>query len=354
MIKHIANRLIDLTGIRPYLVYKFRTAELNIEGNSSTKKIFLFLVPNYGNLGDHAITVATIKFLNDCFPEYDLVCIDLNETYTCMKFVESKITPSDLVVLQGGGNLGNLYQYIEDYRRFILEHLKNNPIISMPVTCTFTESPEGRKQLEKSKKIYQSHPNFTIIAREEKSFSNIKRYFPKCRTLLSPDIVFYLFDKSRMDIYQRNRIMLCLRSDAEMVTDNRDEIINSFISNYYESFVYDTVIDRHISDEIRESEVESTIREFLSSKVVITDRMHAMVLSAITETPCVVMKSMDHKIVGTYEWIKELPYIRLIDSFDVEDINRAMNEVEEAHSKEFHINYNFLELKDEIVRVIES
>lgn len=354
MIKKIINKIADALGIKSYLLYLFRSEELKQELTSSNKKIFFFMIPNYGNLGDHAITIGSVIFFNDYFPDYDIIFIDLHDTYKCMKAVEKCITPSDVVVLQGGGNMGNLYQYIEDYRRFIIKHLKNYKIISMPVTCTFTDDAEGCKQLKKSQKIYQENTNFTIIAREKQSFANIQAYFPKCKAVLSPDIVFYLYNNLKPDAYQRYRIMLCLRSDAEKVADNRDDIVNYFVSNYNESFIYDTVIDRQITDIGREAEVESAIREFQSAKVVITDRMHAMVLAAITETPCVVMKSLDHKISGTYEWIKELPYIKMIDTFNIEDIKNAMGEVIGADSKEFHINYDFSKLKDEINCALES
>ena len=41
-----------------------------------------------------------------------------------------------------------------------------------------------------------------------------------------------------------------------------------------------------------------------------------MIFAAITETPCIVLNSLSHKIRGCYEWISNLDYIRFADSID--------------------------------------
>ena len=41
-----------------------------------------------------------------------------------------------------------------------------------------------------------------------------------------------------------------------------------------------------------------------------------MVFAAITGTPCVVVNSKSHKLLGCYEWIRHLRYIKFIDNID--------------------------------------
>ena len=59
----------------------------------------------------------------------------------------------------------------------------------------FSKNEEGRKELNISKKIYNSHTDLTIIAREKTSYKNMIKEFNKCKIILNPDIVLYLNDK---------------------------------------------------------------------------------------------------------------------------------------------------------------
>ena len=56
------------------------------------------------------------------------------------------------------------------------------------------------------------------------------------------------------------------------------------------------------------------MQEFCDAKLVITDRLHGMIFAAISETPCIVFSNYNHKVGGTYEWIKQLPYIRYVEN----------------------------------------
>ena len=78
------------------------------------------------------------------------------------------------------------------------------------------------------------------------------------------------------------------------------------------------VISNQIDPRDREVWVKQKLDEFASAKLVITDRLHGMILCAVTGTPCVVVNSKSPKVRGCYEWIRQLPYIRFAD--DVSEI----------------------------------
>ena len=67
--------------------------------------------------------------------------------------------------------------------------------------------------------------------------------------------------------------------------------------------------------------------KFYNSKVVITDRLHGMIFCAITKTPCIVTRSLDHKVIESYKWIKNLNYIRLVEGLDFDKINPIIEEL---------------------------
>ncbi len=293
-----------------------------------TKKIIYLLTPEHGNMGDQAIAFATNKFLMDKFYDYKVLEFNRDDIYKYGRAIKMILNKDDIVVLHGGGNIGNLYLVEERPRRFIIKKFSNNKIISMTQTSSFTKDKDGEMELKITKKIYNNHKDLTIIARENVSYEFMKREIENANVIVNPDIVMYLHDMYEFNKDNRNRIMTCLRSDKESILGNdKERFIEELSKNYNNIFNYDTVINKLITKENRKDELMAMLDEFLKSKVVITDRLHGMVFCAITKTPCIVTKSLDHKIVGTYNWLRELNYIRLVEKLDFNIIKPIIDEL---------------------------
>ena len=80
---------------------------------------------------------------------------------------------------------------------------------------------------------------------------------------------------------------------------------------------YDTTLNKLIPRRNRKKELKDALSIFRSHKLVITDRFHGVIFSVITKTPCIVMKTIDHKLPASVGWFSELNYVFLED-----DINR--------------------------------
>ena len=76
---------------------------------------------------------------------------------------------------------------------------------------------------------------------------------------------------------------------------------------------------------------EEKLNEFAGAEIMITDRLHAMVFAAISGTACVVMKNNNHKITGTYDWIRDLPHIQFAD-----DVQQAAELAAKLRSAQQH------------------
>ena len=62
-----------------------------------------------------------------------------------------------------------------------------------------------------------------------------------------------------------------------------------------------------------------------------------MIFSAISEVPCVVFDNQNGKVRGVYEWMKELPYIRYVDSgINIKSDIAALKQLQNDY--EFKIN----------------
>lgn len=93
----------------------------------------------------------------------------------------------DVIVIQGGGNMGAVYFAEEYLRQNIVKWFPNNRIISMPQTVWFGD--ESKNYIfNRAKKIYSSHKKLTIFGRDVPSYDFCKKNF-KCNVQLCPDMV---------------------------------------------------------------------------------------------------------------------------------------------------------------------
>lgn len=328
-------------------VLKSKDNEYDIYKNK--KNLFLMMLPTYGNIGDQAITMGSIKFIEEYFSDFNLINVNLQDTCKKIKSIKKIIKKDDLVFLQGGGNMGNLYPYIENYRRFIIKNLKNFNIISLPVTVTFTNDAKGKKELKKSKKIYNSCKNFTIIAREKFSYDFLKSNKFAKTVLLSPDIALNI-EPVKENKYERQDILICVRHDQESANSKKSNEIIKKCFKKENSRIIDTTITREVNNEFREIEVKSMMNELQTAKAVITDRMHCMILCALTGTQCIAYKALDNKIIGSYEWIKDSKNIHLVDVTKKEAVWNILNNLGNESSF-LNFDDNFKTLANEIKNI---
>lgn len=324
------NLFLDINNI------KFdRTNELYLYKNK--KKIFYMMLPEHGNLGDHAIVYSTLLFLKEYYKEYNIIKIDHKDTYLYTDIIKKIYNKGDFLVLVGGGNMGNHYLWEEKARRHIISTMTNIPIISFPQTIYFSDDKEGRKEFSITKKIYNNHNNLILLAREEKSFNIMKKNFNNCKVSLCPDIVFYLNNKLEIEKEHLDRkyITTFFRKDKESYysINDKNKLIKS-IKNKYSFLESDTVINYKVNGLNRQKELFDVWRQFYKSKLVITDRLHGMIFAAITKTPCIVLRSFDYKVIKSYKWIDSLNYIRMIDNIDLKKVENIINELESIDEKD--------------------
>jgi len=292
------------------------------------KKIIVALAADYGNLGDVAITFAQTKFLEKNFPNHEIIEFPISGTFTNMKSLKKICNKNDVITIVGGGNTGDMYDYIEYCRQFIIKKFPLNQIISFPQTIDFSNSVTGRKALKQSQKIYSNHKRLILSAREEESLKKYKEFFPQNKILFLPDIVLSL--QQEMSSFKRAGITLCLRNDKEKNIDiSQQNILIKFLEEKYEIRYYDTHISRdNLSTQERDDELKKIWTAFKKSKIVVTDRLHGMIFCVITKTPCIAIDNSNHKVSGVYKvWLKNLNYIRMTEANNVKEITSAIDDL---------------------------
>lgn len=294
---------------------------------TNQRRLILFATPNSGNLGDHAITEGVKTFIEDHFPNELFTEFSIHQYQYEKEHIQRRINDEDVIMITGGGFLGNLWMTGENTARDVIERFPNNKIIIFPHTMFFDERFDKEKELAKSVEIYNRHPHLTFFLREEQSYQFVQEHFPNITVKKAPDIVTYL-NESKIQT-ERNGALFCLRNDKEKV--DYSYIIDDLETHLSEagvSYSYtDTLIDIKANEKNRKHYLEQKYTEFRQSRVVITDRLHGMIFALITGTPCIAFNNSSGKVRGVYEWIKSVDYIVCVDEENLNDIDFIKNEM---------------------------
>lgn len=283
--------------------------------------------PTHGNLGDHAIVLAERQLLRDYSLKYTELMeqqLDYHEKYYAWVMPRNQI-----VAIHGGGYLGMLWPE-EEYRlRRILKAFHNHKVVIFPQTVTFDMTTDwGRAFFEESRKSYYAHPDLTIFVRERQSYEFMHKYMPNLNVLLVPDIVTLL--RNPQIPQKRKDILFCIRKDHERNISIEDchYMINILREKYpkWKINKTDTVLNRQIMPKDREKLVYSKLLQFSQARLVVTDRLHGMIFSALTGTPCIALGNNNGKVKGVYEWIKQNTYICYLD--DPKKIKHILEELD--------------------------
>lgn len=330
MLKIIKTKISFQTKIKIqyYLLLLNNNTKPIFKFNHKKKRIYIFLAADYGNLGDVAITYAQRKFLANTFKQHQIIEIPISNTIQGIIEVKKNLKKNDIVTIVGGGNMGDMYSQIEHFRQLVIKKFPNNKIISFPQTIDFSDTVIGRKLLKKAQNIYNRHKDLIIIARESKSYEIMKNEFPNSKLYLLPDIVMTL-DIANSTI-EREGVTVCLRDDKEKKLTNieQNQLVNLLkvkFDNYNE---YDTHVGGNgLSLKNKVNELFKIWEKFKKSELVVTDRLHGMIFCHITNTPALVFLNNNHKILLSFEWIKENKNIRLVKDFSITEINQIIEEV---------------------------
>ena len=277
--------------------------------SNKNKKIFLFGTPMHGNLGDHAIANQEQYFFEDFFPDYEYCEILMPMYYTQKETIKNIVTPDDLVVISGGGWMGNLWIHNEYVIREIVQNYPENKIIILPQTVYYTSDELGEKECRITNEILKKHNNLHIFVRENKSYDFIKQkieFTEKSDVYLVPDMVLYgknIKPEGKYDEYEKI-INICIREDCESEQENVDDFYKKIKQNYNVRRV-STVIKSPVVLKKRISELQNSWETFASAELTITDRLHAMLFSVLNGTPCIILNNKTGKVFGVADWLAD-------------------------------------------------
>lgn len=318
------------------------------------KKYIIFNVPNHGNLGDHAIWIAENKMLedNDIKP---FAVMSQNTKYFIEKY-SGNIDKDDVIMITGGGNLGTIWEHEQIRVNEVLKEFKENKILIFPQTIFYSSDRHAMYALERDKKIYSQCKDLIICNRNKESYNFCVDNFKKNKILLCPDVVLYLnnFIKCSSN-YKRTGIGICFRNDKEKT--NSEHIKAKVLEDvskklkddkkYYFSTV--TTTEPKYNYKKGMHDLSTLLKFVLRRRLIITDRLHAMIFATITNTPCIAFDNKSGKVKGVYEWIeKENDYVLFIEEYNKDKLEIFLNSLNNK------FNYKNSKIKKELNNVIEQ
>jgi len=171
-----------------------------------TSNYVLYDLPYYSNIGDTLIWEGELCFLGTL----GYKCIDTASRTTCT-FPELQ---NDIIILvQGGGNLGDLYHEHMDFLIKLTEKYPLNRILVFPQTFFYND----KKRLQCDAELLATHKDLILCARDNESYSLLKTFFSNT-ILLLPDMAFCIptLELNKYRTIEGNKTLLLKRSDCEL------------------------------------------------------------------------------------------------------------------------------------------
>lgn len=294
-----------------------------LERNTEVKdrQFWLFTLPEHGNMGDYAIGYAEIDFMKHYFKDASIRTVTTNEWRKAKNEIINLVGEKDVVLLNGGGYIGDLWLEDNNYKT-ILEAFPMHKKIFFPNTLTYVDNSDKYEPFIKEMEWFSKQKNLLVFFREQRSYKKFGMYNSNCE--FSPDMVLYTHT-AKSNYQNSEKVLLCLRQDREKVFENAElmkRVLTQNLINYDELAIN---MGRFVSQQEGKILLNNICRKMQQYKCVITDRLHGMLISVISDVPCIAFDNKTNKVSGVYHWIEDQGYAYLAST---EDINRIADIIE--------------------------
>lgn len=280
---------------------------------ASPSEVILLDIPRHRNLGDSLIWKGELDYLRQLGHEV-IHQADLGRHRDSDL---AKLPNSAIILLHGGGNLGDLYPENDTFRRHIAKTFYKRRIVMLPQTIHYSETC----QIEEALRDYSKAENLTMLLRESRSMELASEHFGGLETKFCYDLALgaKLPDRECSD---EARVLTLARRDVEAVSfsSNNGSGSEDWSAGRWNGAAWDACIalgafykrsgtriqdglftaNQHVNRALLELNLRAALRQFSSARVVATDRLHAHVLSVLLGIPHVVTDNSYGKVSSIF------------------------------------------------------
>jgi exopolysaccharide biosynthesis predicted pyruvyltransferase EpsI len=292
-------------------------------------RVALLDFPNHDNLGDTAIWSGERALLRELGSE---VAYTASFSSYSARMARRAIGARGVLLLHGGGNLGDLWPTYQSFRERVIASHPRTPIIQLPQTISFTEPAAVRRVAE----AFSSHSDLTIMVRDRRSEELARDSFKNCRVVAAPDMAFALRELRAPE--PSSPVLLLMRTDREREERVRpplgDDVVEldwptesrrgRLAPLYWLSrglgypakrspaaaYLVDRPL-RQVFDSLAKVRTAKAPAIVGSGSVLVTDRLHGHILALLLGRPHVLLDDRHGKVRGFWErWTVDSPITR--------------------------------------------
>ncbi|UVO49038.1 polysaccharide pyruvyl transferase family protein [Sphingomonas sp. SUN019] len=270
-------------------------------------KLALVDFPDHSNVGDSAIWLGEMAYLRRAgrMPDYVSALGDHDDDAMAKRIGDGTI------LIHGGGNFGTLWPKHEAFRLQMLRRHPNCAIVQMPQSIHY-DTPERADEMAAA---IATHGRFTLLVRDAKSLAFARERFD-CAVDLCPDAALMLGRQQRA-APASSPVFALLRTDHEraagtdavppagVLADDwlaEDPRARNRVRGWLKLrrlLMRDPQAQRLMLQRVlAEWRVKRGLAMLSQGDVVVTDRLHAHILSLLLDIPHVLLDNSYGKVAG--------------------------------------------------------
>lgn len=272
--------------------------------------------PDYANPGDSAIWLGERRVLQTLTGRRPL-WVASRRSYDPARL--RMLPRSAPLLLQGGGNLGDLWPVHQVFRERVLADAPDRPVVVLAQSVCF----RGARALESARRAFGAHRDLTLLLRDHVSLQFAQTHF-QCRSQLCPDFAFALNLPAAAG---RDRPGLWLaRADREATGQTPQPQPDWIQSDWHRSAAlnhhwlkrlrrWPATAQALAADRLAQARLAAGLRLLRGRPAVVTDRLHGHVLALLLGIPNVLLPDAFGKTRALHEtWTRHLPGSAFADS----------------------------------------
>jgi pyruvyl transferase EpsO len=308
----------------PRLLATLRATFSEVIGNAPDCALVDF--PDHANVGDSAIWLGQAALLRELNTKIRYCATYAEHSAARLR---QALRPGSPVLICGGGNFGTLWPRHQQLRESMLAELKDYRVVQLPQSIHYDDDAT----VEATAQAIAGHPDFTLMVRDQASL-RVGTEQLRARTALCPDAALALAgtlarpaprvdcfvlartDKERSAVDLADEMRRAGHGMSMLVGDWLEEPRSSLlrvsrwlrVQGHAGRLPMAPALLGAVYTGLAQERVERGLRQLAQGRVVVTDRLHGMILSAAAGIPCVALDNSYGKVSGFHrQWMQDWP-----------------------------------------------
>lgn len=274
--------------------------------------VAIFDFPNHSNVGDSAIWLGEMTYLKKRCGKHNIFIYGSNFDRGSLPELKS----DTLVLINGGGNLGDVWPKHQSLREDLIRNYVHNRVIQMPQSIHF----ENSRNASSFGRVIDTHPDLYILCRDAVSMRLCSKMSEGSRCILCPDMALYADNICKVK-RPKYSVVAVLRKDRERKT-RPDDLVDwrsvepakdwltepfsavSFVLKVVnrlngiipiKSRIYQKIMFR-LCARAAKKRVDRGVELLCSGKLIVTDRLHVHLICCMLCIPHIIIDNSYGKI----------------------------------------------------------